>query len=440
MKRLAGIVLTSLLLAAVSSGPCPAGQEDTKGKAAAAIKARDYEAAIKMCLAGLEQNPPDYDFNFLLARAYAQIGRFDEAARILAELSRAHPGNTDVLLLRARIEGWKKNDAVAEEGYRSVLALDAGNPEAETGLAELASRQGDTGKAISLYGRVLEREPKNADVHYRLGRLYLRLGNFAQAESSMREACRLDPGNEEYSRGVRQAKPGLAQRWFELRYDRQTDSFSDGRSPYLEENVAVQGRLSRSAGPLVLKGSHAQRFGRNDYRLGMEYYPTLWKRAYGYVDLSYAPRAGFYPRWSYLLEAYQGLLSAAEISVGYRRQEFDALAVSQFLGSLGYYLGNYYACFRWYFSGPEAGDRFSWILNLRRYFSETSYIFAGFGQGARSKDIVTLADWRADERAIFQAGFNWCFFERIRLQLVYLSGAEGPLHRTTLYLCTGYRW
>jgi YaiO family outer membrane protein len=441
MKRRAGLlpILLLLLLGGVFSKLGPTSQQDPREKAAAAIRARDYESAIKLCLAGLEQNPADYEFNFQLARAYAQTGRLDKAQEILAELSRAHPENTDVLLLRARIDAWEKNYASAEKGYQAVLTLDDGNPEAETGLAELASWQGDPAKAISLYDQVLGREPGNADIHYRVGRLYLRQGNFALAEKSMREAHRLDPENEEYRLGLRQAKPGLQQK-FELRYEHQTDGFSDGRSPYVEENLALQARLSGNMGPLVLKYSRAKRFGRDDYRFGLEHYPTLWKRAYGYVDLSYAPRADLYPSWSALLEVYQGLLAAAEISLGYRRQQFNALAASQLLGSMGYYLGNYYACFRWYVSGREAGDRFSWILNLRRYFTQTSYIFAGVGQGARSKEILTLDDWRAKARSILQAGFNWYFFDRLRLQLVFVSGAEGPLHRNTLYLCTGYRW
>jgi YaiO family outer membrane protein len=415
------------------------GQEDITDRAAKSIKAKDYSAAIAFCLDGLKRNHLDYELNFLLSRAYAYSGRWDEALSILNELALAHPENADVLLFQARVEAWEKKYSRAEKGYNEVLRLNPSNIEAMIGLAELASWQGDFPKALSIYGQVREQDPANADIHFRIGRIYLWEGNFAQAEGNFKEAFRLDPKNEEYRRALQKAKPRLVEK-FELRYEHQTDSFSDERTSYLDQNLALQMSIFKSMGPLVLKLNHTNRSSQNDYRYGLEFYPRLWKRAYGYLDLSYSPKALYYPETSYLLEVYQGVFSAAEISIGFRRMNFVSEPVSQYLGSLGYYFGNYYAYWRWYYSQEDTGDRFSWVVNLRRYFSEKSYIFVGYGRGTRPFDIVALEDIRADQTWVFLAGFDWYFLKKIKLQAYYSIGNEGDLRRQTLFISTGYCW
>jgi YaiO family outer membrane protein len=416
-----------------------AGQEPIQERAAAAIRAGDYETAIRLCHDGLRKNHLDYELNFLLSRACAFSGRSEEALRILNDLALAHPENIDVLLFRARVESWKKNYAAAEKGYAEVLRLSPGNSDALTGLAEVASWQGNYGGAIALYERVRDQKRENPEAYFRIGRVYLWEGNFAQAEVNFREAHRLAPDNDEYRRALQKAKPRLLEK-FELRYEHQTDRFSDTRSRYLDQNLALQMNISKSTGPLVLKFNHTDRFGRNDNRFGSEFYPRLWKRSYGYVDVAYSPQAVHYPRAFYQLEVYQGVFFAAEISLGYRGMDFPSEHVSQFLGSMGYYFGRYYAVWRWYYSRENSGGRLFWQANLRRYFSADNFIFLGFGQGTRPDDFKTLEDVRADQSWIYLIGFNWYFWRQIKLQLHYSLEDEQALRRRTLFISTGFRW
>lgn len=414
-------------------------QEDIRQKAVAAIRSGDHEAAIQFCLDGLKRNHLDYELNFLLSRAYAFSGRRDDALRVLNDLALAHPENTDILLFRARVESWKKNYGAAEKGYSEVLSLNPGNSEALTGLAEIASWQGDYGRAIVLYSRVIDQAPENADVHFRLGRVYLWAGKFAPAEARFREALRLAPDNDEYRRAIRKAKPRLTEK-FELRYERQTDSYSDGRGRYLDQNLALQMNISKNTGPLMLRYNHTHRIGRSDDRYGLEFYPRLWKRSYGYLDLAFSPKRVHYPGGSYLLEIYQGILSGGEVSLGYRRMDFSSEHISQFLGSLGAYFGNFYAFWRWYYSREKNGDRFAWLANIRHYFSTENYLFLGGGRGVRQEDFLTLEDVRAGRSWVLAAGFDWYFLEKIRLRMYYSRGNEQALRRQTLLISTGYRW
>jgi YaiO family outer membrane protein len=267
---------------------------------------------------------------------------------VLDDLTLAHPENTDVHLFQARVRAWKHDYQAAETGYKEVLRLNPGNSEALIGLAEIASWQGDYAAALALYGQVRENEPANADIHFRVGRIFLWQGSFVQAEESYRSALRLDPQNEEYKRALHKTKPRLQEK-FELRYEHQTDNFSDERSRFLDQNLALQMSIFKNAGPLVFKYNHTERAGLKDHRYGLEFYPRLWKRAYGYMDLAYSPKGVCYPEIAYLFEAYQAVFSWAEISLGFRRMNFAWERASQYLGSLGYYFGHYFAYWRWYY-------------------------------------------------------------------------------------------
>jgi YaiO family outer membrane protein len=413
-------------------------KEAAAEKASQAIRAGDYAGAVGVCLEQLQSNPADYELNFQLSRAYAFSGHQDDSLAILNKLADAHPGNADVLLFRARVEAWKKDYRAAEDGYQEVLAVDPGNTEALTGLAEVASWQGDYEKAILFYGQISERHPEEADIHFRLGRVHLWDGNTTLARENFRQAHDLDPSNPEYLRALKTASP----RWqdkFELRYEQQNESFSDGREDYVDRRLALQLKLGR-AGPLVLKANTTERFAKKDYQYEIEFYPRLWRRAYADVDAAYSPQAVHYPESMYLCEIYQGISSSWDVSLGYRRLNFAPEQVDVYLGSLGCYLGKYYSFFRWYHTPGAAGETFSWTFNLRRYFGDSSYVYGAYGRGSRPFDISTVEDLRLRQSWILSAGFDWYLIRHLKLQLNYTYREEEGLRRNLLYIGTGYRW
>lgn len=439
MKRRPSGLFALLFLSATWIHASLAGvQESVKEEALRALRSQDYALAIKICRVQLGYNPREYDFNFLLSRAYAFSGQWQEALGVLDKMAVEYPGNTDVMLFRARIHSWQRDFRQAETGYGEVLRLRPGNAEALTGLAEIASWQGDYAKAISIYNRVSEQNPDQADLAFRLGRVYLWNGNYNKARENYRKALSLDPQNPEYERALQTASA----RWqdkYELRYEHQAESFSDGRKSYIDQRLALQLKLGRP-GPLILKANTTERFDKRDSQFEIELYPRLWRRAYGYLDMAYSPKAAYYTKTSYLLELYQGLYSSWEISLGYRRMNFPSQAVSIYLGSLGYYYDRYIAFLRWYSTPSDKGDAFSWTANLRRYFPDSSYLFIGYGRGSKPFDIVTIEDWNVTKSWVVFAGFDWSLFQKIRLQLNYTYRDEGELRRNLFYVGTGYRW
>jgi YaiO family outer membrane protein len=306
------------------------------------------------------------------------------------------------------------------------------------GLAEIASWQGEYARSVSLYDRAAEQYPDNAELAFQLGRVHFWSGNYEKARHSYEKALRLDPQNKEYRKALTTASP----RWlknYEFRYEHQAETFTDGRNPYIDRRLAFQLNFLLT-GPLVLKASLTERSEKKDYQYEVESYPRLWNRSYAYLNLAVSPKAVHYPNHSWLAEVYQGIFSSWEVSLGHRRITFSPRSTSVYLGSVAHYHDQSIAFLRWYLTREEGKTTFSWTVNLRRYFSETSHLSVGYGMGSKPFDIVTAEDLLVKESWVIFAGLDWRFFQKIRLQLYYHLRDEGTLRRHTFLLCTGYCW
>ena len=147
-----------------------------------------------------------------------------------------------------------------------------------------------------------------------------------------------------------------------------------------------------------------------------------------------------YPQWSYLAEVYQGFFSAAEASAGVWHMSFPDRPVTVVLGSLGYYWGNYYPYLRFNVSDDSGASSFSWVLNLRRYFSADNFIYAGFGKGSLLSERPAIDDLRAMRGTVWLAGVTWYVFRTVRLEGHFSSTTESGLTRSALAIQVGYRW
>jgi YaiO family outer membrane protein len=265
-------------------------------------------------------------------------------------------------------------------------------------------------------------------------------GNYQKAKEYYQQAVRFEPENVEFRRALKNARP-LFHQSFELRYQYKNEDFSDERKNYIDHRLVFSLKISPSLGSLHLKYNKTHRFGTGDTQYGIELYPHLWKRAYGYLDFGYSPKAIHYPRTTYLFEAYQGIFRSGEFSVGFRRMNFEDNPVSVYLGSVGYYVGNYFPFLRWYYTPEDDGANFSWFMNVRRYFSEDNYLAVGYGRGSRPFDIITEEDILVRNNWIFFAEGEWYFFKRIRLKIQFMHSneEEGP-RRNSIFVATGYRW
>jgi len=440
MKRLVWTLIVVCFSFYINQGEITAHELSTKEKALQALKGQDYTAVITICLDRLASEPDNYDFNFILVQAYAYSGQRDKALDLLEKMLGTSPGNLDLLLFRSRIQSWNRDFAKAESGYKKVLEANPENIEAMTGLAEITSWKNEYGEAIQKYQGILQINPDNADIYFRIGRVYQWGGNYQKAKENYQKAVRIDPENENFRQALKNTHP-VFNKNYELRYQYMNEGFSDERQNYIDHFLYFSIRVAPDIGTLQLKYNQTNRLTQRDVQYGFEFYPHLWQKAYGYFDFSYSPKAVHFPRTSYLFELYQALPPSIEVSLGYRRMNFEDKAVSIYLGSVGFYVGNYYPCLRWYYAPEDIGAGFSWIANVRRYFSDDNYVAFGYGQGSRPFEIATIEDVFVTKSWIFLAEWDWYFLRSIRLKIQYMHRSEedGPA-RNSIFVATGYRW
>lgn len=437
---LAGCILTAALFCRVPLESQEAEDPARRLKAARALESGEYEKAARLCLALLVQNPDDFEAGFLLARAYAFSGQSEKALQVLNRMLEKNPSHADLLLLRSRVLSWKGDYEQAKGGYRAVLQRSPDNVEALTGLAEIASWTRAYPEAIRLYSRILEINPDSAEFHFRLGRVYLWAGNSRNARKHLTKAVRINPSSEEYRKALSAAFLSSSKKSLEVRYEHRHEAFSDGRAAYVDRRLVLSLAAIPRPGTLNLKWHRTTRFGISDTRWGIEAYPLLWHRAYGYIDLTYSPSARHFPRTAYLMEIYQSIFSDAEVSLGFRRMNFPTRSVSVFMGSSAYYFGEYYASLRGYYTPEELGARFSWILHLRKYIDRESYLFASYGRGSRPFEITTFEDIQVLKSQVFLAGWDGYILKHIRLRLQFLHRTEDSgLTRNAVFFILGFR-
>lgn len=439
-SRFIAVFLAAVLALPVLAGPGNPGQGMEWEQALAAFRAGQFQAAVRICEAALMTAPEDYEFGFLLARAYGASGQYEKALARAETLLAKNPRNTDVLLLVARVRMWQRNLPAAEEGFRSVIQISPKNSEGMMGLADVALARGEPGRALDFCQDALRAAPPTAEVYYRMGRAYRLQGEIRTAKSNFGEAVRLDPANADYRRAYDQTDPGL-QTTAEFRYLLRSERFSGSAAGYAIHQLAFQFLAPGNIGPAVLKINLTRRFGQGDIQFGGELYPRLWRRAYGYFDLSVTPDAVYFPRLSSRFEIYQGAFDAAEFSLGYWRLEFPGEMVNVFLGSAAYYLGSYYAVLR-LIHNPAAGPaKTSWTAQVRRYFSDIDYVYVGYGRGERPFEIGTVEDLLVHRSWALVAGAKWHFWRAWKLEFSAGRVADDSgLSRDTITVSTGYRW
>jgi len=422
----------------VSSGP--AGFAQGRDEVRRAIESGAHEKAISLALEALRANPADTELRFLLARAYAYSGRWDEAEIALAGLLADFPADTDYLVFKARLLCWRKDFAGAESVFRRALELTPRSADALAGLADLASWRGEYDASLVYCRQALDLDPNHAGALFRIGSVLLWQGNYGQARGYLARAVELEPRNEDFIRALKNASPLFARRT-EVWLSGRNESFSDGRPDYSDLGMSVLFSLFQDRSKFVVKVNRAWRSGGHDGQFGLEAYPHLWKGAYGYVDLSVSPKADFAPLSSFHAEIYQSLLTRFEVSLGARRMTFATEGVSILAGSATGYWGAWYANIRLLYADTETGAEFTWLANLRRYFTGDSYVWAGLGHGSRSFEAGSVEDIQSVPSWFAEIGCDIYLFHNVKLRgsLARRKESGGP-SSTAFSLVAGYRF
>jgi tetratricopeptide (TPR) repeat protein len=146
--------------------------------------------------------PDNPDAYWLLADFYSSIGDTPNALAEYASLDKDHPKDLRVmdnyvqlLLLSNQIkEADRVNQEVRRQYPRDVLGLVL--------EGEVLAAKNNFQPAEERFLRAMWLEPDNADAHYALGAMMVRLGNTGRGEAELRQALKLQPGMPEASKAL----------------------------------------------------------------------------------------------------------------------------------------------------------------------------------------------------------------------------------------------
>lgn len=424
------------LLAAAAA----AGWAQSRDEVREALLSGTPEKAIALALEALRADPSNVEIRFLLARAYGYTGRWDEAEAVLGELLLRHPADADLLVFKARLLSWRKDLGGAEQVFQRALELQPRSADALVGLADLASWRGDYDAALVYCRRALDLDAGHAGALFRTGTVLLWQGRYGQARGYLARAAELEPLNRDFARALAGAAPVFARRT-EIWLAGRNEHWSDGRADSSDFGLLALFGVLDDRVRLAVKADRLWRAGGSDDRVGLEAYPQLWKGAYGYIDLSLAPRAAFVASSSVHLEVYQSVLRRFEVSLGARRMRFAVGGVTGLVTSVAAYWGSWYPNVRVHWFDLGTATELTWMAGLRRYLTDASYLWVDVGRGARSSETGSDEEVLARPAWFAEAGLDLCVLRTVRLRgcVSRRKETDGP-SSTAVALVAGYRF
>jgi tetratricopeptide (TPR) repeat protein len=159
----------------------------------------NYDDAVKSLLRAADLNPSDPRCYLFLSKAYdSSPGQAEEVIRRFRRFAELQPSHARALYYYA-MSLWKGRRAQdpgldlgqIESLLKRSIALDSTLAEAHLQLGNLYSDQNKYAESIPEYVRAAELNPDFADVHYRLGQAYIRVGEKARGQEQLQVYQRL---------------------------------------------------------------------------------------------------------------------------------------------------------------------------------------------------------------------------------------------------------
>jgi tetratricopeptide (TPR) repeat protein len=130
----------------------------------------------------IKLRPSDPDAYLVMTQLWLDLGRVDDAVRVVENLGAALPGEP-IGYHRLGLALAERNDPRAEKLLLKALERDPGDVEGWVALARLREATGRISQALDALESALEREPDNHDVLLAAGRLSLRLDRPQEAKA-----------------------------------------------------------------------------------------------------------------------------------------------------------------------------------------------------------------------------------------------------------------
>jgi YaiO family outer membrane protein len=314
---------------------------------------------------------------FKLARENAFNGEREEARKICTVILTKSPGYKDVKILMGRTYAWDGNRIEAKRLFREVLAEDDTYLDAYIALIDVEMWDDKPDVALAEADKALAYHPNNIELLLKKVKVLLSLKREEDALFTLSKIEAIDPACKPCKEIRRSLKAGKFKHTVSASFA--MDFYDKVFDPMYYS--AIQFGTKTKAGTVIGRINYSHRFGDNGVQPEIDYYPGLWKGAYGYLNYGYTS-SSLFARHRFGAEVYQSLPISLEASIGLRYLYFGGSSdVTIYTASLGWYYKNYWFSLRPYIT-PGNGS-FSRSLNFttRRYFSDANN-YVGFTTGA----------------------------------------------------------
>ncbi len=155
------------------------------------LRKGDPEKALSWYLLGASQNPDSAYFMYMMARVLEQMGEADKALSRYSKAAALNPQEPLFWLHMAEIYDRKGDVDSAMANYTASINArpEKPLPHALLRLAELLDKAGSFEEAERRYHQTLRIVPHEAEVNYKLGMLYKKMGNEAEAAKFLGKAA-----------------------------------------------------------------------------------------------------------------------------------------------------------------------------------------------------------------------------------------------------------
>ncbi len=346
---------------------------------------------------------------FALAREKAFSGHRDEARVLCKTILTRKPSYIDARVLLGRTYAWDRRWEEARSELRRVLEEKPEYKDALYALIDVELWNEKYEKALDLANNGLRSSPSDEELLLKKIRALKGLGREENALIVLNTLEDLNPSLAEIALLRRSISNSSMNN--DIRVNYASDRFSDTYDPLHYAYVQVSRRTAY--GSLFARFNYSTRFGTHGSQVEVDLYPRIADGVYAYVNYG-TSASDLFPKHRAGGELYTKLPLSYEGSLGLRYLFFGpASSVTIYTGSLGYYFGSYWVCFRPYFIPNDAGLSKSASLTLRRYLADSENFItlkAGAGFSADERTIQSSTGFEGKELFYLQSqsvGVGW---------------------------------
>jgi YaiO family outer membrane protein len=354
------------------------------------------------------------------ARQLATSGHRAEAVQLLRTHLAERPDDADARTFLGTVLSWEGD---YEGSRRELEAVLKNNPMHDDALAALVNVElwsNHASRAEELARRRLRLTPRDAARLIQHARALIALDRAREGRKELHRALAMEPANEDARRLQRSLGADL--QW-SATGTVTTERFNADRTPWYESSVQL-GRET-PAGPVIVRGTRATRFGLRDEQFEIEMYPQFRRGTYAYVSAGFDPDPVLFPARRIAADLFQSVGGGFELSAGVRTMTF-ARRVNAYTGSVSKYYGNWLFSLRTYVTPDTAGPSQSFHGSFRRYFGSEGHSYVGmrYGHGATREEIRSVNDIEVLNADVVAGELNQILSRRLGFSLSVGYGRE----------------